>query len=247
MSNPFIVVIPARYDSSRFPGKVLADIGGKPMIQHVYERAVVSGAEQVVVATDAKNVADAAKKFNASVCMTSREHPSGSDRIAEVAALKQWPDDIVIVNVQGDEPLIPPENIAQVAKNLTDHPEVSMATLVTPFQNMEELVNPNNAKVVIDKNGLALYFSRSVVPYQRDTGQLASYHRHIGIYAYRVGFLQQFVSWQVAPLEYSEKLEQLRVLWYGEHIHAAQALVAPPSGVDTEEDLMHIVSIFEKS
>lgn len=239
----FKVIIPARFGSSRFPGKVLADIKGKPMIQHVYEKAISSGAEEVLIATDDQGVAEASEKFGAKVCMTSAEHQSGTDRIAEVAKTLAWGDSTLVVNVQGDEPLIPAENIAQVAQDLSDHPTAAMSTLLTPFKDDNEVTNVNNVKVATDAEGFALYFSRAVIPHQRDADDEAVYQRHVGIYAYKVGFLNRFVSWPVAPIEQFEKLEQLRALWNGERIHTAQALVAPPHGVDTEEDLASLIHL----
>lgn len=243
MTAEFKVVIPARYGSSRFPGKVLADINGKPMIQHVYERALASGAQQVLLATDEQRVAAAAQAFGADVCMTSAEHLSGSDRIAEVVETYQWADETIVVNVQGDEPYIPPQNIAQVAEDLAATDEAVMSTLVTPFSSDSELQDSNNVKVVGDRNGFALYFSRAVIPYQRDAEGSAHYQRHVGLYAYRAGFLKQFVKLAPAPLELTEKLEQLRVLWHGDKIHLAKAVCKPPAGVDTPEDLLELLKI----
>ena len=239
----FKVVIPARYDSVRFPGKVLVDIQGKPMIDHVYQKAINSGAEEVLIATDDQRVLKAAQQFGANACMTSNEHQSGTDRIAEVAEMHAWSDDVIVVNVQGDEPLIPSENIAQVAEDLNENALASISTLLTPFKDMDEVASTNNVKVATDKDGYALYFSRAVIPHQRDAGQLLSYQRHVGIYAYTVGFLKRFVNWSPAPIEQIEKLEQLRVLWNGEKIHTAQALISPPHGVDTEEDLANLIRL----
>lgn len=236
-SPVFNVVIPARFASSRFPGKVLANIHGKPMIQHVYERAVASGADAVWIATDNERVAESATGFGAPVCMTSAEHQSGSDRLAETAAQLKWADDEIVINVQGDEPLLPPANIAQVAENMARYP-VNMATLCTPVENGADIANTNIVKVVTDKNGFALYFSRSVIPRRRDAGDdMPVYYRHIGIYGFRVGYLKRFSAQEPAPLERVEKLEQLRALWHGERIHVAQARREPGPGVDTQADL----------
>lgn len=236
-SAPFNVVIPARFASSRFPGKVLADIHGKPMIRHVYERAVASGAKAVWIATDEARVAESARTFGAPVCMTSTEHQSGSDRLAETAVQLGWADDEIVINVQGDEPLLPPANIAQVAENVARY-SVNMATLYTPIDNESDIANSNIVKVVTDRNGFALYFSRSVIPYRRDADSEAPvYYRHIGIYGFRVGYLKRFSSLDQAPLERIEKLEQLRALWHGERIHVAQARREPGPGVDTQADL----------
>ncbi len=242
MQTGFKVVIPARYASTRFPVKVLADIKGKPMLQHVYERAQQSGAAEVVIATDHTKVAEAAAGFAANVCMTSSAHLTGSDRLAEVIEQKQWPDNEVIVNVQGDEPFIPPENIQQVAENVGRH-QADMATLMTPCINETQLRSPDNVRVITDKQGFALYFSRAVIPYQRDDEGTTEYFRHIGLYAYRAGFLKLFTTLEPAPLELSEKLEQLRALWHGYRIHVAIAQQDPPPGVDTPEDLQHLLGI----
>lgn len=248
MSQRFKVVIPARYGSTRFPGKVLADMGGRPMIAHVYARACQSGAEDVVIATDDERVERAAKGMGATVCMTASSHQSGSDRIAEVVRELEWPEQSVIVNVQGDEPCIPPENIRQVADNIGIH-DAPMATLVTRFRDREELEDANNARVVVDRNGYALYFSRAVIPFDRDGGlrdcpgsaEHDVYWRHIGLYAYRAGFLKHFTEQAPCAYELAEKLEQLRVLWMGEKIHTEVARVDPPRGVDTPADLEYLL------
>lgn len=244
----FYVVIPARYASSRLPAKPLADIAGKPMVQWVYERACQSQARQVIVATDDPRIEQCVKQFGGEVCMTSAEHESGTDRLQEVAALYQLPDDAIVVNVQGDEPLIPPAVIDQVAGNLIKAKHASVATLSEPIETAEDFTNPNVVKAVSDKFGMALYFSRAAIPWPRDafavnatdTKQLPPGfvpQRHIGIYAYRVSLLNQFVNWEMAPIEASESLEQLRVLWNGEKIHLATAIEAVPGGVDTQMDL----------
>lgn len=234
---PFYVVIPARFASIRFPGKVLAGVHGKPMIRHVYERAAASGAKAVWIATDDARVAEPARAFGAQVCMTSSEHQSGSDRLAETVAQLKLADDEIVVNVQGDEPLLPPANIAQVAENIA-HYSVNMATLYTAIENNSDIANTNIVKVVTDRNGYALYFSRSVIPHWRDAdSDMPVYYRHIGIYGFRVGYLKQFSALEQAPLERIEKLEQLRALWHGERIHVAQARQEPGPGVDTPADL----------
>ena len=237
----FLVVIPARYASSRLPGKPLADIGGKSMIERVYQQALQSGAGRVVVATDDQRVAAAVDAFGGEVCMTRADHNSGTERLAEVVSKLGLAADTVVVNVQGDEPFIPPLIIRQVAQNLAAQQKARMATLAVPLSDAAEIANPNIVKVVSDKDGYALYFSRSVIPYDRDgvTGNdLAQhYRRHIGIYAYRAGFIQQYVSWPASTLEQIESLEQLRVLWHGEAIHVDTALQTPAVGVDTAEDL----------
>lgn len=238
----FTVVIPARYQSTRLPGKPLADIGGKPMIQWVYEQALKAGAEQVIIATDDQRVENVALSFGAQVCMTSPDHESGTERLAEVVSNMKIPSDHIIVNVQGDEPLIPPSIIKQVADNLATS-TAPMATLGVEIDSEEEVFNPNAVKVVTDNEGYALYFSRATIPWDRDNfaGEAktikAPLLRHIGIYAYRAGFINTYINWQPSTLEKIECLEQLRVLWYGEKIHVDVALESPPPGVDTPEDL----------
>lgn len=238
----FTVIIPARYESSRLPGKPLADIDGKPMVQWVYERSKASGADRIVVATDDERIQKVVEEFGGEVCMTAKHHTSGTERLAEVVESLGLADDSVIVNVQGDEPMIPSVNISQVANNLVKS-SVGMATLAEPICSYTELSNPNVVKVVTDKDGLALYFSRSVMPFDRDGDKETlnfDYLRHIGIYAYRAGFIKQYVSWPASQLEQIESLEQLRVLWQGEKIHVAAAAEPPPAGVDTAEDLEQV-------
>ncbi len=238
----FTVVIPARYQSSRLPGKPLADIGGKPMIQWVYEQSLKAGASKVIIATDDKRVELVAQSFGAVVCMTSPNHESGTERLAEVVQKMNIDGEQIIVNVQGDEPLIPPSNIKQVAENLANS-VAPMATLAVEIEHESEVFNPNAVKVVTDQDGYALYFSRATIPWDRDNfsddnKQLVQpLLRHIGIYAYRAGFINTYVNWKPSQLEKIECLEQLRVLWYGEKIHVDVAKEAPPAGVDTEEDL----------
>jgi 3-deoxy-manno-octulosonate cytidylyltransferase (CMP-KDO synthetase) len=251
----FVVVIPARFQSSRLPGKVLADINGKPMIQWVVEKAQLSGARQVIVATDNDEVAAVVTGFGATVCKTRADHQSGTERLAEVMEQYQFSDDEIIVNVQGDEPFIPPENIAQVAKNLANQQQNSrvarMSTLAINIDSVEEAFNPNAVKVILDKDGYALYFSRATIPYDRERFLNANanteeniraigdfYLRHVGIYAYRAGFIKDYVNWPTSQLEQVEALEQLRVLYQGERIHVAVANShVPVEGVDTPEDL----------
>jgi 3-deoxy-manno-octulosonate cytidylyltransferase (CMP-KDO synthetase) len=253
MTAAFIVVIPARYGSSRFPGKPLATIAGKPMIQHVWEQARKSSAGRVVVATDDARIVAACEAFGADVVLTRADHNSGTDRLAEVATQLGLPADAIVVNVQGDEPLIPPSVIDQVAANLAAHPEAGISTLAEPIDDVAALFNPNVVKVSSDVNGLALTFSRAPLPWARDAlaqsrDQLPEgvpYRRHIGIYAYRVGFLHDFVSWGPCWLENTESLEQLRALWNGVRIHVADALEAPPGGVDTPEDLERVKRLLE--
>lgn len=247
----FTVVIPARYESSRLPGKPLADIAGKPMIQHVYARAQASGAAEVVVATDDQRIIDAVQAFGGTAMLTSPEHRSGTERLAEVVDLLALADDEVVVNVQGDEPQIPPQIIRQVAENLASQRNAPMATLAVPMSDVAEVFNPNAVKVVLDGNGYALYFSRAPIPYDREQFMTAhspadvaalseGYLRHIGIYAYRAGFIHRYIEWEASPIEHLESLEQLRVLWYGERIHVAQAIAEPPPGIDIPADLERV-------
>lgn len=251
MKPAFTVVIPARYASSRLPGKPLQDIAGKPMIRHVWEQACQSAAQRVVVATDDQRIVDACNEFGAEVLLTRPDHESGTDRLAEVAAALDLAADAIVVNVQGDEPMIPPAVIDQVAANLAAHPEAAIATLAEPLDDAQALFNPNVVKVLSDINGLALTFSRAPFPWARDDfahdrTALPSgvpYRRHIGIYAYRAGFLADFVAWGPCWLESTECLEQLRALWHGQRIHVADAIEAPPAGVDTTEDLQRVRSL----
>ena len=241
----FTVVIPARYGSTRLPGKPLLDIAGKPMVQRVWEQASRSAASRLVIATDDTRIRDVAQGFGAQVCMTSSEHPSGTDRLQQVAREMGWDDEQIVVNVQGDEPLIPPAVIDQVAANLATRPQAGTATLCEPLETLEELLNPNAVKVVADREGMALYFSRAPIPWPRDAFAQSreampsegQWQRHIGIYAYRTRFLHQYVTWQPAPLELLESLEQLRALYNGERIHVAPAVQPVPGGVDTQQDL----------
>ncbi len=243
MIEEFKIVIPARYDSSRFPGKPLADIHGKPMIQRVYEAAVDSGASEVVIATDSTLIGMAAEEFGAPVCMTLEQHATGTDRLCEVVDKLEWTDDTVVVNLQGDEPLIPSAIINQVAINLIRNSDAGCATLYTGLSS-EDAGDPNVVKVVTDAKDYAMYFSRSVIPYIRDTGDAAvaslSYKKHIGLYAYKVNLLRKFRAMQSCELEQAEKLEQLRLMWHGVKIHVALASSIPGHGVDTPEDLERV-------
>ncbi|WP_312277356.1 3-deoxy-manno-octulosonate cytidylyltransferase [Kosakonia cowanii] len=242
----FVVIIPARYASTRLPGKPLVDINGKPMVVHVLERARESGAERIIVATDNEEVKVAVQAVGGEVCMTRADHQSGTERLAEVVEKCGFSDETVIVNVQGDEPMIPPAIIRQVADNLAARRDVGMATLAVPIESAEEAFNPNAVKVVMDAQGYALYFSRATIPWDRDRFAASretigdSFLRHIGIYGYRAGFIRRYVSWQTSPLEQIEMLEQLRVLWYGEKIHVDVASVVPGTGVDTPDDLERV-------
>jgi 3-deoxy-manno-octulosonate cytidylyltransferase (CMP-KDO synthetase) len=241
----FVAIIPARFASTRLPGKPLVDIQGKPMVVHVMERALESGADRVIVATDNEQVARAVEAAGGEVCMTRADHHSGTERLAEVIDRYQFADDTIIVNVQGDEPMIPPVIIRQVAENLAKS-EAGMATLAVPIETAEEAFNPNAVKVVMDAKGYALYFSRATIPWDRERFASSreeigdTFLRHIGIYSYRAGFIRRYVSWEPSPLEHIELLEQLRVLWYGEKIHVAVAKAIPSVGVDTPEDLARV-------
>lgn len=242
----FMVVIPARYASSRLPGKPLADIEGLSMIQRVYERAIASAAERVVVATDDQRVAEVVVAFGGECCLTREDHESGTDRIQEVAAQLALSDGQIVVNVQGDEPLIPSAVINQVADNLAHNPLADIATLSTLLSGEKEFRDPNTVKVVCDKNGFALYFSRAPIPWPREMGANSvppTAHRHLGIYAYRVAFLHRFIDWPVGQLESVEKLEQLRAMEHGIRIHVDPASELPPAGVDTAEDLERVRSL----
>lgn len=265
----FTVVIPARYASTRLPGKALLEIDGRPMIHHVWERARQSAAERVVVATDDERIAAVVEDFGGEAVMTSVSHPSGTDRIEEVSRLLDLSKDALVVNVQGDEPLIPPAVINQVADNLAAHSTAGIATLCEPVTRPGDFFNPNVVKVVSDSEGMALYFSRAPVPWARDDfaasmpgGSLpwnretdsvaaapptvpAGARRHLGIYAYRVSLLRDFVGWEPAALEQCEALEQLRALVNGARIHVADAIAAVPPGVDTEADLEAVRAIIE--
>ncbi len=248
----FDVIIPARYASSRLPGKPLAEIAGKTMVQRVYERASESAAERIIVATDDERVADAVAAFGGQVCMTRGDHASGTDRLQEVAAKLGLAEERILVNVQGDEPLIPPAVINQVAANLAQNTAAGVATLAEPIESVDDFLNPNIVKLVCEENGLARYFSRAPIPWPRDafardrTVLPAGVHprRHIGIYAYRAALLNLFVGWPMAPLEQIEALEQLRFLFNGHAIHVADACEAVPGGVDTEQDLARMRSLF---
>jgi 3-deoxy-manno-octulosonate cytidylyltransferase (CMP-KDO synthetase) len=242
----FKVVIPARYASARLPGKPLLDIAGKPMVVRVAEQAQKSGASEIVVATDFEKILKTCEAHNFKAVMTRIDHASGTDRIAEVAQKLSWSDDEIVVNVQGDEPLIDPQLINEVALTLAHSRDAVMATASHAIHDEASFLNPNIVKVVLDTNGNALYFSRAPIPYPRDDAhkQNINAHRHIGIYAYRVGFLKKYAELEVTELEKIESLEQLRVLHYGYKIGVAITQNAPASGVDTQEDLDAVRKIF---
>lgn len=250
---PFVVLIPARLASTRLPDKALADIGGLPMVVRVAQQAARSRAQRCVVATDHARIVQACEQHGVNVVLTDEGHASGSDRLAQACALLDLPDDTVIVNVQGDEPLIDPDLINAVADQLHERPDCVVATAAHPIDKGEDFANPNVVKVVTDIRQTALYFSRAPIPWWRDG--LATSHatstqavpaplRHVGIYAYRCGFLKRFPELTQSPLEKIESLEQLRVLWHGEKIAVHLANTTPASGVDTAEDLLRVRALF---
>lgn len=248
MSN-FVVVIPARYASTRLPGKPLRLIAGKPMIWHVHQLALQSGAKEVWIATDDERIQEVALAFDANVCMTQSTHESGTDRLAEVCNLQGWPDDLVVINLQGDEPLMPPALIDQCAA-LLDSGTAEMATLASPIDTIADFQNPNVAKVITDQNDDALYFSRAAIPYCRDEESLelleSAALRHHGMYAYRRHVLRQLVAAGPCVLERREKLEQLRALWLGITLRVGRATIRPGPGVDTEDDLETVQAIIRR-
>lgn len=249
----YSVIIPARFASERLPGKPLLDIAGKPMIQRVYEQVRDLGAQRVIVATDHEDIKTVCEKVGAEVVLTSPNHPSGTDRLEEVVSALEFDDDEIVVNVQGDEPLIPSALIEQVAHNLDEHPEAGIATLCERIHDLDTVLNPNAVKVVFDEHGFASYFSRAPIPYARNAltevpprlSSQAEYYRHIGMYAYRVGFLRQYVQWLPSMTERVEKLEQLRALSNGVRIHIDLACQNPPAGVDTAADLERVRQQFK--
>ncbi|OGS92346.1 MAG: 3-deoxy-manno-octulosonate cytidylyltransferase [Gallionellales bacterium GWA2_60_18] len=248
----FHVVIPARHASTRLPGKPLLHIAGKPMVVRVAEQAAQSGAQQIWIATDHHAIANVVHEHGFKACLTADTHASGTDRIAEVVIRQDWPDDTIVVNVQGDEPLMPPALIRAVAQHLHEHPECAIATACHPIHDEAALRNPNIVKTVLDKHGNALYFSRAPIPYPRDAfaaqqplPQDIPVLRHIGIYAYRAGFLRTYGQLAPAAIEQAESLEQLRALYHGYKIGVVLAEEAPPAGVDTEQDLHTARQIFD--
>ena len=242
---PFHIVIPARMASTRLPGKPLLDIAGKPMIQHVWERCREADAASVTLATDSQEIVDAARAFGAQAMLTREEHQSGTARIAEVAGAKGWSGETCIVNVQGDEPLMPPAAIRQVAACLIETPGAQLATLATPIIDDADQARPDCVKVVCDQAGRALYFSRSLIPFPRNKTAVPVL-RHLGIYAYRADSLMTLVQEPPCDLERTESLEQLRALWIGQTIAVAQAVEVPPPGVDTQSDLDAVAAVIAK-
>lgn len=246
--SEFIVVIPSRYGSTRLPGKPLREIRGKTMMQRVHESAKASGATDVIIATDDIRIRGVAEAFGAKVCMTSQAHESGTERIAEVCEQMGWADDQIVVNLQGDEPMMPPKVIAECAA-LLDHGEADIATLASPLEHFRDWQDPNVVKVVKDKSGRALYFSRAPIPFARDTSGRdlikSTALQHHGIYAYRCAALRRFVAAGTCQFEQLERLEQLRALWLGMHIRVGIASIRPGPGVDTEENLRTVSSMLE--
>jgi 3-deoxy-manno-octulosonate cytidylyltransferase (CMP-KDO synthetase) len=248
------IVIPARYGSSRLPGKPLIMLAGKPMIQHVFERALQTGVKDIVVATDDKRIFDAAIGFGADAIMTSVDHENGTERIAEVAAKLGWDDDDVVVNVQGDEPLIPRELIELTANSLLENEIAGMSSLCTPITSSENAFDPNVVKVVLDNFGYAMYFSRAPIPWDRErykNGQsaitdIAPVYHHIGMYGYRVSFLNKYASMKMTAVEQAECLEQLRALCYGVKIHMGVIDQPPGHGVDTQADVERVELLLAK-
>lgn len=252
MNRSFNVVIPARYNSSRLPGKALRLIAGKPMVLRVCDRALEAGADQVLVATDDQRIFDTVMLAGIKAIMTRSEHENGSERIAEVAHLCGWHEKQIVVNLQGDEPLIPASAIRMVANSVELECDVEVATLAAPIVDPRDVFNPNVVKLVLNNRGSALYFSRAAIPWDRQrfvdnsTSQelQGSYLRHIGIYAYSAGFLARYAKWKSTPLESVELLEQLRILWHGEPIRVGIIEQAPDAGVDTEDDLKRVEHLF---
>ena len=241
----FTIIIPARYDSVRFPGKVLADFKGKPLIQHVFENATQSGATRVIIATDDDRIKDVAESFGAELCMTSADHESGTDRLAEVVTALDLDDDEIVVNLQADEPQLTADWIRAAVEDLIEFETAKVSTLSVPITDAEDLNNPNIVKIVTNKRGVPMLFSRAPIPWGRDTnGQMQEkaieaglYQRHIGLYVYRCSFLHEYLQWSPSPLEELERLEQLRILWYGRRMHVKMLDKIAPHGVDTPEDL----------
>jgi len=246
------IIIPARFHSTRLAAKVLSDIAGKPMIQHVYERAVASGADSVVIATEDERVAASAKKFGAPVCMTSADHQSGTERVAEAVVALGYDKNDIVVSVQADEPLIPSQLIYDLAQNLAKHNQVKTATMASKMTDPTDLTNPNVVKVVLDSHSCALYFSRASIPWDRAhfaalsdersllaalASHVNTYYRHIGMYAFRAGFLETYANLTASPIEKIESLEQLRILWHGHKMHVGITTLKIPPSVDTQADL----------
>ena len=246
------IIIPARHASTRLPGKPLADLAGKPMVVRVAERALLAGAARVVVATDDVRIKAAVEANGVDACLTSADHPTGTDRLAEAARLLRLPDDAIVVNVQGDEPLLSPSLICAVAELLDAHPDAAIATACHPITDAAEAFNPNVVKVVLDARQRALYFSRATIPWARDAfaggatrvPEGLPLYRHYGLYAYRVRFLLAYPTLAPAPIERFEALEQLRALWHGHRIVVEITTGTPAPGVDTPEDLERVRALY---
>ncbi len=253
MSTPFKVVIPARFGSTRLHGKPLLLIAGKPMISHVCERAEEANAEEIIVATDDERILNVVSDLGFQAILTHENHESGTERLAEVAEKFGWSDDTIIVNLQGDEPLLPADYIRQVAHALANQNQAGISTLAARIHDTDEIFNSNAVKVVLDKKGYALYFSRAPIPWNRSKFTVPltlsfhdeNYLRHIGLYAYTAGFLKTYCAWENSPLEKIEALEQLRILWHGEKILVQIVEKTPPAGVDTIEDLQRVEAILK--
>lgn len=248
----FRVVIPARYASTRLPGKPLQLLAGRPLVAHVHDCAIAAGADEVLVATDDERIVEACAAFGAAAVMTSPAHRSGSERLAEVVQLRGWGDEEVVVNLQGDEPLTPPAAIRQVAEDLARFPEAVVSTLCAPIHSAAQLNDPHTVKVVCDKAGFALYFSRAPIPWERDVMGAEERAapigwRHVGLYCYRAGYLRRYAALAPCELENVEKLEQLRVLWHGARIHVAEAVQVPGHGIDTPEDLALVEALMRRA
>ena len=251
----FIVIIPARFESTRLSGKPLKMIEGKPMIEWTWRQAQQAGADSVIIATESTHVQQVCEGFGAQVCLTALHHQSGTERIAEVIERLGFQDDEIIVNVQGDEPMLPPELIHQVAAGLEQHPQINMATLCEPIKEVETVFDPHAVKVIRNIENHALNFTRAPMPWSRDTfsqdpkilPENWAYKRHIGLYAYRAGFVKRYVAWPECALEQVERLEQLRVLWHGEAILVLDAVMDAGIGVDTEQDLQKVRQVFAQN
>ena len=253
--NDFRVVIPVRMNSKRLPGKPLLEMGGLPMIQHVYQRALESCASSVVIATASEEIREVAEGFGATVCLTSADHPSGTDRLAEVVVAMGYDDSDIVVNLQGDEPLMPPQLIQRVAEDLSIHDMVKLSTACEVITDPVDLLNPDVVKVVLNHRGFAIYFSRAPIPWNKALSSneaksvmQGQHYRHIGLYAYRAGFLSEYLAWAPSPLDQMESLEQLRVLWQGCRIHCiVQEGKSVASSVDGPEDLERVRALMGKS
>jgi len=250
----FHVIIPVRLNSTRLPEKALLKIKNKTMLQHVYERGLESGAEQVIIATDSEKIAKKAKAFGAPVCMTSSDHQSGTERLAEAVVALGFDDNDVIVNLQGDMPLMPPAVVKAAANDLAQHDNVKIATVAVPIQDVEELFNPDVVKVVMTKRNYALYFSRAPIPWNREQFSENKqkitlnnhYFRHVGVYTYRAGFLSNYMEAEPSPYETIEALEQLHILWHGGRIHVLPSKEKIFHSVDTQQDLEKMRALFDK-